>query len=184
MSKFKKGDRVVSSARVDGPVGTVALVDSTDPELCQVVWDGDGSWHSVESRWLDSAPALPPAPAPTEVRVTDASTGGQKGSKREVLGDLDPQSLMNLARVAGYGRGKYGALNYVKGYDWSLSYNALQRHLAAWWGGEDIDPESGLPHLAHAGVHCCFLLTFQREGRGQDDRFGTFISQLRNGEHK
>ena len=114
-----------------------------------------------------------------EVRHTDPNTGGQKGAKMEVLGDIDPASLMDMARVAGYGRQKYEQYNYVRGYAWSLSYNAMQRHLAAWWGGEDTDPESGMPHLAHAAVHCCFLLTFQREGRGTDDRFGTFLTALR-----
>lgn len=34
-------------------------------------------------------------------------------------------------------------------------FEAAQRHLLAWWGGERQDPESGLPHLAHAG--CCIL---------------------------
>jgi len=34
-------------------------------------------------------------------------------------------------------------------------YAAALRHLVSWWNGERLDPESGLPHLAHAG--CCLL---------------------------
>ena len=32
---------------------------------------------------------------------------------------------------------------------------ACHRHLQAWWSGERLDKESGLPHLAHAV--CCLL---------------------------
>ena len=34
-------------------------------------------------------------------------------------------------------------------------FNACHRHLQAWWSGERLDSESGLPHLAHAV--CCLL---------------------------
>ena len=106
-----------------------------------------------------------------EVRVTDPETGGQKGRKEAELGFIDPNALLDLAEVAGFGATKYDAFNYVKGYRWSLSINALFRHLLAFCAGEDIDPESGKPHLAHAAWHCLALLTFWRFRRGTDDRF-------------
>jgi hypothetical protein len=40
-------------------------------------------------------------------------------------------------------------------------YDALQRHLLAWWNGEVNDPESGEHHLAHAGCCLVFLLWFE-----------------------
>lgn len=106
-----------------------------------------------------------------EVRVTDPETGGQKDQKLAQLGALDPAALVEVARVAGFGARKYERLNFMKGYNWSLSYDALQRHLHAFWGGEDVDPESGLPHLAHAGWHCLALLAFSLHGLGTDDRW-------------
>lgn len=108
-----------------------------------------------------------------EVRITDPVTGGQKGQKRAQLGALDPAALMSVAEVAGFGNSKYARYNYARGYDWSLSYDALQRHLHAFWGGEDNDPESGLPHTAHAAWHCLALLCFSARGLGTDDRFPT-----------
>jgi hypothetical protein len=36
-------------------------------------------------------------------------------------------------------------------------YNAAIRHLFSWWDGEDVDMESGQPHLAHA-VACLLIL--------------------------
>lgn len=105
-----------------------------------------------------------------EVRVT-SETGGQKGQKLARIGSLDPQALMEVAKVAGFGEHKYARLNYLNGYDWSLSYDACQRHLHAFWSGENLDPESGLPHLAHAAWHCCAMLAFLIHGLGSDDRY-------------
>ena len=46
---------------------------------------------------------------------------------------------------------KYGAYNYrVAGVRYSIYYSALQRHINAWWNGEDIDQESGIHHLYKA----------------------------------
>lgn len=105
-----------------------------------------------------------------EVRITSA-TGGEKGKKRAQLGSIDPQALLTLAEVAGFGGEKYERYNMLKGYDWSLSYDALQRHLLAFWSGEELDAESGLPHLGHAAWHCLTLLAFQQRGLGTDDRY-------------
>jgi hypothetical protein len=104
-----------------------------------------------------------------EVRITSA-TGGQKGKKLAQLGAIDPKALLALAEVSGFGAEKYDAYNFMKGYDWSLSYNALQRHLLAFWAGEDTDDESGLPHLGHAAWHCLAMLSFQLRDKGTDDR--------------
>ena len=109
-------------------------------------------------------------PEGSEVRTVSA-TGGEKGKKLAALGAVDPISLMEVAEVAGFGATKYARYNYTKSYEWSLSYDALQRHLSAFWAGEDNDPESGLPHAAHAAWHCLALLTFLRHGVGTDDRF-------------
>ena len=104
-----------------------------------------------------------------EVRVTSA-TGGQTGRKQAQLGSIDPTALRTVAEVAGHGTEKYARYNFLKGYDWSLSYDALQRHLLAFWAGEDIDPESGLAHLGHAAWHCLALLAFSQRQVGTDDR--------------
>lgn len=106
-----------------------------------------------------------------ETRITDEVTGGQKGQKDCQLGALDPQALWQVGNVAGFGNQKYARYNFAKGYRWSLSYDALQRHLMLFWNGENIDEESGLPHLAHAAWHCLALLTFSLRERGTDDRF-------------
>lgn len=120
---------------------------------------------------VTAKPILEKPRAKEEVRITDPTTGGQKGSKLCQIGAVDPLALTAIGDVAGFGGDKYARYNFAKGYRWSLSYDALQRHLMAFWGGEDRDPESGLYHLAHAGWHCLALLTFSIRGKGTDDRF-------------
>lgn len=112
------------------------------------------------------------APQVAEIRVVDPDTGAAKGKKDEAFALIPAEALEDLARVYGFGAGKYDDHNWRRGYKWSLSYSALQRHLHRFWSGEDNDPESGLPHLAHAAWHCMTLLTFMREQRNKDDRFG------------
>ena len=106
-----------------------------------------------------------------ETRVVDPVTGGMKGRKLAELGALDPLALLQVAKVAGYGGQKYERLNYMKGYAWSLSFDAMQRHLLLFWSGERLDEESGLPHLAHAAWHCLALLAFDESFLGTDDRY-------------
>ena len=106
-----------------------------------------------------------------EELVIDPKTGGSKGRKDAQLGAVDPGAIMAVAEVAGFGARKYARYNFARGYAWSLSYDALQRHLHAFWGGQDRDEETGLYHLAHAAWHCLALLTFVMRGRGTDDRF-------------
>jgi hypothetical protein len=105
-----------------------------------------------------------------EVRYTDPLTGGMKGQKSERLGGADPLALAELARVYGMGEQKYARYNYLKGYPWSLSVDALFRHLVAFLAGEERDPESGLLHTAHVAWHALTLTSFQQRRVGTDDR--------------
>ena len=64
---------------------------------------------------------------------------------------IPPHSLDAIARVREFGVSKYGDawgwLNAVKEEDF---IEATKRHLNAIAKGEEIDPESGHPHLWHA----------------------------------
>ncbi|WP_394615913.1 dATP/dGTP diphosphohydrolase domain-containing protein [Lentzea sp. JNUCC 0626] len=105
-----------------------------------------------------------------EIRVT-SETGGEKGKKLAQVSSLDPKALLVLAEVSGWGATKYSAHNFLRGYLWSLSFDAAMRHLLKFWGGEELDPESGLPHLGHAAWHCLAMISFLERGIGTDDRF-------------
>jgi hypothetical protein len=81
------------------------------------------------------------------------------------------EALEDVAKVMEYGAKKYAPGNYQKGMDHNRYFSALIRHMKDWWKGEDIDPESNLPHLAHAA--CCVLMLLEnwKMGRGKDDRY-------------
>ena len=70
--------------------------------------------------------------------------------------------LSDAAYVFGFGASKYGENNWRNDLDnmpYSRHYGSIQRHMLAWFSGEDIDPESGLPHLDHALTQLMILKT-------------------------
>lgn len=105
-----------------------------------------------------------------EVRSVNPLTGGEKGVKPERYDLIPVEPLRQVARIYGYGAAKYADRNWEQGYEWSKSYAALQRHANAFWGGEDIDPESGLPHLASVVFHALAMLEWASTHPELDDR--------------
>lgn len=104
----------------------------------------------------------------------DLSVGGVKYDRDKPRLDLvPPEVVIALGTVLTYGAAKYADNNWRKnnGMRWGRVYAAMQRHLLAWHGGEDVDPESGLPHLNHALTNLAFLIAFAHEGIGEDDRW-------------
>lgn len=66
---------------------------------------------------------------------------------------------------------KYGRHNYrAIGVRTSVYYDAALRHLTAFWEGEDIDPDSNLPHIVKAMACLAVLRDSQLIGNVVDDR--------------
>lgn len=105
----------------------------------------------------------------TEVRVT-SETGGSKGTKPARFDLIPAEALTTLAELYGFGATKYADHNWRKGYDWSLSFAALQRHAWLFWGGEDDDAETGLPHMASVAFHALALIEFASTHPEYDNR--------------
>ena len=75
--------------------------------------------------------------------------------------------LGDVARVFAYGETKYAPDNW-RTFQWDAAsdreyWSAFLRHLLADSRGEKNDPESGLPHLAHAV--CCLLIVAYHEAK-------------------
>lgn len=103
----------------------------------------------------------------------DPDTGGRKEIKSARFDLIPPDVLWLLAEHYGYGASKYGERNMELGYKFSVGYAALQRHLNAWYGGEDRDTDPESPrhhHLISAAWHCITLIWMQLHGKGTDDR--------------
>jgi len=102
----------------------------------------------------------PPTIAPPMLSERDPKplTEGTKHDGDKIRTDLYPvASFLGTCRVLTHGAKKYAARNWEKGIMFGRVYGALLRHLFAWWGGEDVDPESGEHHLDHAGCCMAFL---------------------------
>lgn len=128
--------------------------------------------------------------ADPEVKVTVSGTVGPTAkltpkdymgaNKLPVFSVVPPTAVAHLAAVMRHGawesmtrdgtRG-YGPYNWRKdGIRTSVYVDAAMRHVMAYWDGEEMDRDSGLPHLAHAMATLAILLDAQDHGRVQDDR--------------
>lgn len=83
---------------------------------------------------------------------------------------VPPEALAALASVLTYGANKYGDRNWEKGFRWGRLFGACMRHLWAWWGGENEDPETGMSHLWHALACVAFMVAHEERCIGVDDR--------------
>ena len=112
-------------------------------------------------------------PEPTPAKgVADTAGGGVKADTGKPPVSLIPRSAaLAEAEVLDFGAKKYAAHNWRKGMKWSRLVDAMLRHALAYADGEDLDPETGLSHLAH--LRCCagFLIEYAERGLGEDDRF-------------
>ena len=104
-------------------------------------------------------------------RTEELLNAGRKDDIGKARYDLiPPEAIDVLAQIYGFGAGKYDDRNWERGLSWGRCFAAAMRHLWAFWRGEDLDPESGMPHTAHAAWNCFALLTYQIRQTGTDDR--------------
>ena len=78
--------------------------------------------------------------------------------------------IIGMATVLGDGAEKYDDRNWENGAEWGRYFAALQRHLWAFWGGEDVDPETKRSHLWHASCCLAFLVAYEAREIGTDNR--------------
>jgi hypothetical protein len=105
-----------------------------------------------------------------DVNSTAKGSGARYNGGKPDLSLIPLCTLEDEARVWMYGKQKYAAWNWAKGMPWSVPYACALRHLSAWQQGEDIDPESGQPHLAHVMCNLRMLMLYSRTYKEGDDR--------------
>ena len=97
--------------------------------------------------------------------------GAKFDEGKPAFGLLAPEMLFGVADILEYGARKYAARNWEKGISYTRVFGGLMRHMWAWWRGEDYDPETGKPHLWHAGCGLMFLIAYEARGMKEyDDR--------------
>lgn len=143
----------------------------------------EGELEEIEKEWeahKGKCPAgFPPEKSPhspqerLDAKTRGADTAFHAEGGKPMVDQVPPAALLEIAKVFTYGVDKYGHFNWQEFADewtWNQLYASCLRHLLAWQDGEDIDPESNLPHLAHAGCNIMMLLTLIVKGKGKDDR--------------
>ncbi len=66
---------------------------------------------------------------------------------------------------------KYGRSNWRHaGVRATIYTDAAERHIRAWLEGEDVDPDSGVPHIGHALACLAIVADAQAAGKLIDDR--------------
>jgi len=79
-------------------------------------------------------------------------------------------SLDGAAEVFEKGLEKYSRGNWQKGLLWTENMDSMMRHILAFNSGEDLDPESGLPHVDHITCNALMLAQNDRIHPQLDDR--------------
>lgn len=115
-----------------------------------------------------------------EVRVVDPLTGGEKGAKLARFSLIPGEFVWALAEHFGIGARKYADRNWEKGYKWSLTVDAMERHLTKVKMGEWLDlhevgckpdctEHTGTPHIIAVAWHACALFIFKIRHLGTND---------------
>lgn len=108
-------------------------------------------------------------PQPMSVKPTNPKDA--IGSRKAGISSVPAQVVAELGLAMLEGAAKYGRHNYrIAGVRASVYYDAAMRHLMAWWEGEDIDPDSGLPHVVKAMACMAVLRDAQINDKLSDDR--------------
>lgn len=93
------------------------------------------------------------------------------GSKKAPLSTLPWRVLWRIGLAMLEGALKYGRHNYrAVGVRASVYFDGTQRHLGAWWEGEDVDPDSGFSHIDKAIASLLVLRDSMLGGNWEDDR--------------
>jgi hypothetical protein len=101
----------------------------------------------------------------------DANPKTQYGLAKPGLSKVPPLPLFAIGQVMADGAAKYGPMNWRKDpVSASTYYDAVMRHLMAWWDGQDLDPETAHSHLAHAAANLCILIDAEFNYQLIDDR--------------
>lgn len=171
---IKKGDQVRVVANFECP-GQDTVVQNTEARVCAV-----NEFDKIATIDLgDAMPVVPidllqpldPSPVTFLPSSEESSTGSLRFNTGKLPVHLVPVSAIGaMADVLKYGALKYSERNWEKGHQYSVPYACLLRHLMAWWGGEDKDPESGLPHTYHVLMNAAMLVEYEQLEQDFDDR--------------
>ena len=93
------------------------------------------------------------------------------GMAKVSLSKFPPAARIYGALAMADGARKYGAFNWrEKKVIASIYKDAMDRHMEAWFDGEENAEDSGYPHLAHALACIAIIIDAKETGNLYDDR--------------
>jgi 5'-deoxynucleotidase YfbR-like HD superfamily hydrolase len=160
---------------------TVAVSDEVAEAAEAQAKDEDASGGGPHSRFFanDASPVSVFVEEVSEVIGVPVSVLGTKPTNpKDAIGSdklplhLWPKTATLYGSLAMLdGALKYGRSNWREsGVRASIYVDALDRHVGAWFEGEDLDPDSGVPHLSHALACLAILVDALATGNLVDDR--------------
>jgi hypothetical protein len=139
------------------------------PELIGLlIPDADNTYHRAMRATLETLAKLAHATDKLEFTsyLLESVATAKKVSELSGWSSLD---LVTMAMEYGAAKPEYGRNNWKKGHVWSECVDAAQRHVVAMLRGEEIDTDSGNPHLAHVFGSLHMLMGHFLNDKGVND---------------
>ena len=106
---------------------------------------------------------------PSHLEKIDGKVAATKHDGGKTDWSLLPwDAVEEIIKVLQFGAGKYSPWNWAEngGFKFNRLFNSSMRHFVAWfWRREDLDPETGISHMAHLGCNVLFLLHYVLNGK-------------------
>lgn len=105
------------------------------------------------------------------MQTKDTNPKDALGTGRAPISTVPLNVLLEVGNAMLEGARKYGRHNFrAAGVRHSIYIDAVFRHIAAHWEGEDVDQDSGLPHITKAIAALVVMRDSMMQGNDQDDR--------------
>ncbi len=134
------------------------------------------TWNRPNDKWdpfneeeTDIQMSYEPKTSSKELVDDNLKTAAAIG--KPVTSPIPPIAILALGAAMNDGAEKYGRFNWRDSSVTStVFYDAIMRHLLAWYSGEDYAPDSKVHHLAHVMAGCAILLDAPMHGVLNDNR--------------
>ena len=105
------------------------------------------------------------------MKLTDSNVKTAAAAKKPKTSAVPPVAIMAIGAAMQDGADKYGLFNWRETQvSATVFYDAMMRHLNAWYNGENFALDSGIHHLAHLMAGAAIVLDATEQQVFNDDR--------------
>ena len=163
----------ISAADVTEPRYT-EVYDNLNNKLVRLLKSVDDLDDHLES--LQRAAAWKPGVGEQVSKLPDTNLKTAAAQGKPGISAVPPVAIMALGAAMQDGVNKYEKYNWREaGATISVFYDAMARHMLAYYSGENHASDSKIHHLAHLMAGCAILLDAELHGKLNDDRLANNI---------